>query len=63
MTVADPGTITVKDKATSTSTNSQVTFSNWALDITNKKTYAVHNIDGLKSDFGDIWKRILPIVL
>lgn len=56
MTVADPGTKTVMDKATSTSTNSQVTFSNWALDITNKKTYAVHNIDGLNSDFGDIWK-------
>ena len=57
MTVADPGTITVKDKAKPTvSTKSEVTFSNWALDITNKKTFAVHNIDGLKSDFGDIWK-------
>ena len=58
MTVADPGTITVKDKATPTATTkkSEVKFSNWALDITNKKTYAVHNIDGLKSDFGDIWK-------
>lgn len=56
MTVADPGTITVKDKATNTDTESTVKFSNWALDITNKKTYAVHNIDDLKSDFGDIWK-------
>jgi hypothetical protein len=56
MTVAAPGTITVKDKATNTDTESTVKFSNWALDITNKKTYAVHNIDGLKSDFGDIWK-------
>ena len=56
MTVADPGTITVKDKATSVDTKSEVTFSKWALDITNKKTFAVHNIDGLKSDFGDIWK-------
>lgn len=56
MTVADPGTITVMDKATNTDTESTVKFSNWALDITNKKTYAVHNIDGLKSDFGDIWK-------
>ena len=55
MTVADPGTITVKDKATSTDTQSKVTFSKWALDITNKKTYAVHNIDGLSSDFGAIW--------
>lgn len=55
MTVADPGTITVKDKATTKSTNSQVTFSNWALDITNKKTFAVHNIDGLSSDFDAIW--------
>ena len=55
MTVADPGTITVKDKATTKPTKSQVTFSNWALDITNKKTFAVHNIDGLSSDFGAIW--------
>lgn len=55
MTVVDPGTITVKDKATSTGTQSKVTFSKWALDITNKKTFAVHNIDGLSSDFSTIW--------
>lgn len=55
MTVAAPGTITVKDKATTKPTKSQVTFSNWALDITNNKTFAVHNIDGLSSDFGAIW--------
>lgn len=55
MTVAAPGTKTVMDKATSTPTKSQVTFSNWALDITNKKTFAVHNIDDLSSDFGAIW--------
>lgn len=55
MTVAAPGTITVKDKATTKPTNSQVTFSNWALDITNQKTYAVHNIDGLSTEFSAIW--------
>lgn len=55
MTVADPGTKTVKDKATSTETQSKVTFSKWALDITNKKTFAVHNIDGLSTEFPDIW--------
>lgn len=55
MTVADPGTKTVMDKATSAPTNSQVTFSNWALDITNKKTFAVHYIDGLSKDFPAIW--------
>lgn len=55
MTVANPGTKTVKNKATSTDTHSKVTFSKWALDITNKKTYAVHNIDGLSKDFSDIW--------
>lgn len=55
MTVANPGTKTVKNKATSTDTQSKVTFSKWALDITNKKTYAVHNIDGLSKDFPDIW--------
>ena len=55
MSVVDPTTKTVKDKATSTDTKSEVTFSNWALDITNQKTYAVHNIDGLSTDFSDIW--------
>ena len=56
MSVVAPGTITVKDKANPTVTpKSEVTFSKWALDITNKKTYAVHNIDGLSSDFGAIW--------
>lgn len=57
MTVADPGTITVKDKATSDDTKSEVTFNNWALDITNMKTFAVHNIDGLSKDFPDIWTK------
>lgn len=59
MTVAKPGTtgtITVKNKANPTvTTKSEVTFSNWALDITNQKTYAVHNIDGLSKDFSAIW--------
>lgn len=55
MTVANPGTKTVIDKATNTPTQSTVEFNNWALDITNKKTYAVHNIDGLSTDFPDIW--------
>lgn len=59
MTVATPGTagkITVMDKAKPTvPTKSEVTFSKWALDITNQKTYAVHNIDGLSKDFSDIW--------
>lgn len=55
MSVTDPTTKTVIDKATNTSTQSTVEFNNWALDITNKKTYAVHNIDGLSTDFSDIW--------
>jgi hypothetical protein len=56
MTVATPGTITVKDKANpKVTTKSEVTFSNWALDITNQKTYAVHNIDDLSTDFSAIW--------
>lgn len=55
MTVATPGTIKVKDKATKVETESTVDFSNWALDITNQKTYAVHNIYGLSTDFSGIW--------
>lgn len=58
MTVTDPtptDPIKVKDKATKAETESTVKFNNWALDITNKKTYAVHNIDGLSTKFSDIW--------
>lgn len=55
MSVNDPKTKTVIDKATNTPTQSTVEFNNWALDITNKKTYAVHNIDDLSTDFPDIW--------
>ena len=56
MSVAAPGTIPVKDKANPTvTTQSVVEFSNWALDITNQKTFAVHNIDGLSKDFPAIW--------
>lgn len=55
MSVNDPKTKTVIDKATNAPTKSTVKFNNWALDITNKKTYAVHNIDGLSTDFPAIW--------
>lgn len=55
MSVTDPTTKTVIDKATNKTTQSTVEFNNWALDITNKKTYAVHNIDGLSTDFSAIW--------
>lgn len=55
MSVNDPTTKTVIDKATNNPTKSTVEFNNWALDITNKRTYAVHNIDGLSTDFPDIW--------
>lgn len=55
MSVNDPKTKTVIDKATNNPTKSTVEFNNWALDITNKGTYAVHNIDGLSTDFPDIW--------
>lgn len=55
MSVTNPATKTVIDKATNNPTKSTVKFNNWALDITNKKTYAVHNIDGLSTDFSDIW--------
>ena len=55
MSVNDPKTKTVIDKAKNNPTKSTVEFNNWALDITNKKTYAVHNIDGLSTDFPAIW--------
>lgn len=56
MTVTDPTTKTVKDRQDKTTeTKSTVKFEKWALDITNKKAYAVHNVDGLINDWAGIW--------
>ena len=39
--------------------NDKVKISNWALDVTNKKTYPIHNVDGLatEAEYKDIWKN------
>ena len=49
-------TTEVKDRQDKTTvTKSTVKFEKWALDITNKKAYAVHNVDGLTTDWASIW--------
>ena len=35
----------------------KVTINNWALDVTNKKTFPIHNVDGLATDYKDIWSN------
>lgn len=35
----------------------KVTISKWALDVTNKKTFPIHNVDRLTTDYADIWKN------
>lgn len=37
----------------------KVKISNWALDVTNKKTFPIHNVEGLatKTEYEDIWKN------
>lgn len=44
-----------KDVGGSTYTGDKVKISNWALDVTNKKTFPIHNVDEL--DYKDIWKN------
>lgn len=46
--------MTVKDGAYQ---NDKVKISNWALDVTNKKTFPIHNVDGLATDYKDIWSN------
>lgn len=41
----------------STYTGGKVKISNWALDVTNKKTFPIHNVDGLSTDYENIWKN------
>ena len=50
-----------KDKKTVDASSSyagdEVTINKWALDVTNKKTFPIHNVDGLSTEYEDIWKN------
>lgn len=35
----------------------KVTINNWALDVTNTKTFPIHNVDGLSDDYTEIWSN------
>ena len=48
----------VKPVATSSSyAGDKVQISKWALDVTNKKTFPIHNVDGLSTAYENIWKN------
>lgn len=51
------GTTTAKPVTSDTYQGDEVTISKWALDVTNKKAYPIHNVDGLTTDFPDIWSN------
>lgn len=46
-----------EDVVGSTYVGDKVTISNWALDVTNLKTFPIHNVDGLNKDYVDIWNN------
>ena len=54
-------TTATKDEKTVAASSSyagdKIKISNWALDVTNKKTFPIHNVDGLSTDYEDIWKN------
>ncbi len=43
------------DATNYTSTKDKVQITGWALDVTNKTSYPVHNVDGLATDYAAIW--------
>mgnify|MGYP004595303107 CR=1 FL=1 len=52
------GTTTEKTVADgSTYQGDKVTISNWALDVTNRKAFPIHNVDGLTTDYNEIWSN------
>ena len=44
----------------STYVGDKVKIRNWALDVTNKKTFPIHNVDGLTTDYPEIWNNDAP---
>ena len=51
------GTTTAKPVTSATYQGDEVTISKWALDVTNKKTFPIHNVDGLTTEFPTIWSN------
>lgn len=51
------GTTTAKSVTSATYQGDEVTISKWALDVTNKKTFPIHNVDGLTTEFPTIWSN------
>lgn len=51
------GTTTKKTVADGAYKDDEVTISNWALDVTNTKTFPIHNVDGLTTDYANIWNN------
>lgn len=43
------------DKTPTNYTSDKVQINGWVLDVTNKTSYPVHNVDGLATDYADIW--------
>lgn len=51
------GTAEEKTVAGVTYKGDKVKIKNWALDVTNTKTFPIHNVDGLSDDYTDIWSN------
>ena len=51
------GTTTKKSVTSDTYQGDKVTISKWVLDVTNQKAYPIHNVDGLTTDYPEIWKN------
>lgn len=51
------GTAEEKTVAGVTYKGDKVTIKNWALEVTNKNTFPIHNVDGLSDDYTDIWSN------
>lgn len=54
-------TAATKDEKTVATSSSYagdtVTIKNWALDVTNLKTFPIHNVDGLSKEYAEIWNN------
>lgn len=51
------GTAEEKTVAGVTYKGDNVKINNWALEVTNKNTFPIHNVDGLSDDYTDIWSN------
>lgn len=58
VTIDDKNTTAEKTPTGASYANDKVKISAWTLDVTNRSSFPIHNVDGLKDSYSEIWNEV-----